>query len=259
MNKIFLVVMAVFVLLAAMLLLTNKFNNKEPETMNNLPNANIEVTPIEHATMVLKWNGKVIYTDPVGGASLFAGKPDPDIILLTDIHGDHLDVEALKAIVKDKTLIIAPRAVMDKMPEELKAKVLVMNNGETVNKIGFKIEAIPMYNLPESAESYHTKGRGNGYVIAKDDTRVYISGDTAGIPEMRNLKDIDMAFIAMNLPYTMSVEEAADVVLQFKPKKIYPYHYRIPEGFSDITKFKEIVNSKNNEIEVVQLLWYPKP
>lgn len=125
------------------------------------------------------------------------------------------------------------------------------------NQLGFKIEAIPMYNIPESDKSYHPKGRGNGYVIEKSDTRVYISGDTAGIPEMRNLENIDMAYIAMNLPYTMSVEEAADAVLAFKPKVVYPYHYRTPEGFSDVAKFKEIVNGKNPEIQVIQLEWYP--
>ena len=94
--------------------------------------------------------------------------------------------------------------------------------------------------------------------MEKEGKRVYISGDTSGIPEMRNLKNIDMAFVAMNLPYTMSVGEAADAVLAFKPKKVYPYHYRTPEGFSDVAKFKELVNGKNPEIEVIQLEWYPK-
>jgi len=228
-------------------------NNKEENKINA-----VEVDPISHASLILNWDGKAIYTDPVG-ADMFAGKPEADIVLLTDIHGDHLDLEILKTVVKGKTIIIAPQAVADKMPEELKTKMSVMNNGETADYLGFKVKAIPMYNLPESEKSYHLKGRGNGYVIEKDDMRVYISGDTSRIPEMKNLRDIDMAFVAMNLPYTMDVEEAADAVLDFKPQKVYPYHYRTPEGFSNVAKFKEIINSRNPEIEVVQLEWYPKP
>ncbi|TSC77635.1 MAG: metal-dependent hydrolase [Parcubacteria group bacterium Gr01-1014_24] len=218
----------------------------------------VSVDPISHASMILNWDRVAIYTDPVGQAKTFASKPAPDIILLTDIHGDHFDVETLKAVVREKTIIIAPKAVADQMPAEFSAKVSVMNNAGTVNHLGLKIEAIPMYNIPESEKSFHPKGRGNGYVIEKGDTRVYVSGDTSGIPEMRNLPDIDMAFVAMNLPYTMSVEEAAEAVLEFKPQKVYPYHYRTPEGFSDIAKFKEIVNGGNPKIEVVQLEWYPK-
>ena len=114
-----------------------------------------------------------------------------------------------------------------------------------------------MYNLPESAQAFHTKGRGNGYVLERDGKRVYISGDTSGIPEMRNLKDIDLAFVCMNLPYTMSVEEAAEAVLAFAPKKVVPYHYRGPDGLSDTTKFRELVNAANPNIEVDLMNFYP--
>ena len=118
------------------------------------------------------------------------------------------------------------------------------------------MEAIPLFNLPESAKTFHAKGRGNGYVIEQGGARVYISGDTSGIPEMRALQGIDVAFVVMNLPYTMDVEEAADAVLAFAPKKVYPYHYRTPEGFSDVARFKELVNAGGKDIEVVQLKWY---
>ena len=114
-----------------------------------------------------------------------------------------------------------------------------------------------MYNLREEALKFHEKGRGNGYVIENDGMRVYISGDTEDIPEMRNLKDIDVAFVCMNLPYTMTVESAASGVLDFKPTKVYPYHYRGTEGLSDVAKFKELVNEGDAGIEVVQLDWYP--
>ncbi|HBA45510.1 MBL fold metallo-hydrolase [Candidatus Nomurabacteria bacterium RIFCSPLOWO2_02_40_28] len=224
----------------------------------------VSIEPISHASMVLKWGGAIIYTDPVGGAGAFAGQPEPDLILLTDIHGDHLDIETLEALAKEKTVIISPMAVAEQLPSSVAGTLLVMKNGERTNKktsqkinlSGFSIEAVPMYNLPGPSLKFHTKGRGNGYVIEKDGMRVYISGDTAGIPEMRALQDIDIAFIAMNLPYTMDVEEAAEAVLDFKPQKVYPYHYRTPEGYSDVAKFKEIVNNKNPAIEVVQLNWY---
>lgn len=253
MKKIlFLILVAIGMIL--ILKMSNQENQENTESLASVVN----ILPISHASMILNWDKVAIYTDPVGKAKIFTDKPTADIILLTDIHGDHLDVERLKAIVAEKTIIIAPQVVADKMPKDIKTKVSIMNNGEVADHIGFKIKAIPMYNLPLSDKSFHTKGRGNGYVIERSATRVYISGDTSGIPEMRNLRDIDIAFVAMNLPYTMSVEEAADAVLEFKPKKVYPYHYRTPEGYSDVAEFKEIVNNGNPEIEVVQLQWYPE-
>ena len=132
-----------------------------------------------------------------------------------------------------------------------------MNNGDSLTMAGIEIRAIPMYNLREEAKDLHVKGRGNGYIIERDGTRIYIAGDTEDIPEMRDLKNIDIAFIPMNLPYTMPVEAAADAVLEFKPKKVYPYHYKGKEGLSDVGKFKNIVETNSVNIEVVQLDWYP--
>ena len=114
-----------------------------------------------------------------------------------------------------------------------------------------------MYNLREEALKFHSKGRGNGYIITLGEERLYFSGDTEDIPEMRALKNIDKAFVCMNLPYTMTVASAASAVLEFKPKQIYPYHYRGTEGLSDVSQFKEIVNAGDDTIEVVQLDWYP--
>jgi L-ascorbate metabolism protein UlaG (beta-lactamase superfamily) len=115
-----------------------------------------------------------------------------------------------------------------------------------------------MYNLPENSDSRHTKGRGNGYVINFGGKNVYISGDTEDIPEMRHLKNIDVAFVCMNLPYTMDVNQAANAVLEFKPKIVYPYHYRGQEGLSDVSAFKKLVNDGNKSIEVRLVNWYPK-
>ncbi|MBA6153661.1 MBL fold metallo-hydrolase [Gelidibacter maritimus] len=216
----------------------------------------INIIPINHATMILAYKDQVVYVDPVGGSNIFSDQEKPDYILITDIHGDHLDVSTLENMVLDSTTLIVPPAVKEKLPE-LKAKeIIVMNNGENKELEAFSIEAVPMYNLREEALKFHEKGRGNGYVLTWNNQRIYISGDTEDIPEMRSLENIDIAFVCMNLPYTMTVESAASAVLDFKPKKVYPYHYRGTDGMSDVDKFRSIVNKTNSDIEVVQLDWY---
>ncbi|KQS28006.1 MBL fold metallo-hydrolase [Dyadobacter sp. Leaf189] len=216
----------------------------------------LKIQPLNHATMSLTWNGKTIYADPYGGAKTFQGIAAPDLVLISDIHGDHFDPATLNAIDLSKAIIIAPPAVVEKMSEAMKAKVVTVANGQTVSKLDISITAIPMYNLPESAESRHTKGRGNGYVLKFGDKTIYISGDTSGIPEMRALKNIDVAFVCMNLPYTMDVKEAASAVLDFKPKSVYPYHYRGQNGLSDTEAFKKLVNEGNKSIDVRLRDWY---
>ena len=222
-----------------------------------MDNNDVEIIPISHATAILNWNNKVLYIDPIGGVEAFEGKPQPDIILVTDIHGDHLNAATLEAVSQESTVLIVPAAVAGELPSSLAEKAITLNNGETTVQSGFSIEAIPMYNLPESEDSFHTKGRGNGYVIESNGKRVYIAGDTEDISEMRNLKDIDIALIPMNLPFTMTVESAADAVLDFQPKQVFPYHYRGKDGVSDIVKFKELVDAGNSNVEVIQLNWYP--
>jgi len=218
-----------------------------------------EVHPISHATMVLQWDGRTIYVDPVGGGSAFEGHPEPDLIVVTDIHGDHLNVETLQAVSVTKTKIMVPQAVADKLPSDFDPQVDVLNNGDSKERSGFTVEAIPMYNLREEALQFHTKGRGNGYVIEKDGMRVYISGDTEDIPEMRALKDIDVAFVCMNLPYTMTELQAAKAVVAFKPKVVYPYHYRGKDMISDVGKFNGWImkSGVGPQIDVIQLDWYP--
>lgn len=218
---------------------------------------NLKVVPIEHATTVLEWNGVTIYVDPTGGAKAFEGQNEPNLLLITDIHGDHLNVETLQELNTDNVAIVVPQAVADQLPEAFHPQLKILNNGETAALEGIKIEAIPMYNLREEAKDFHVKGRGNGYVLTFGDERVYFSGDTEDIPEMRNLQNIDKAFVCMNLPYTMTVENAASAVLDFKPAEVYPYHYRGRPDVSDVSKFKELVNAGNADIEVVQLDWYP--
>jgi L-ascorbate metabolism protein UlaG (beta-lactamase superfamily) len=215
----------------------------------------LEIHPVEHATFVLKWDGKTIFVDPVGGGDRFKDFGKPDLVLVTDIHGDHLHADTLKAVAAPETRILAPAAVIEKMGDGEKAKAAKLANGEKTKVGEIEVEAVPMYNLTEERKSFHTKGRGNGYVLTLGGKRVYISGDTEDIPEMRGLKDIDAAFVCMNLPFTMEVEKAADAVLQFKPKVVYPYHYRGRPAMSDVGKFKELV-AKDKSIEVRLLKWY---
>lgn len=216
------------------------------------------INPISHATMVLQWDNSTIYVDPVGGKNLYASYNSPNIILITDIHSDHFDANTIQSIITEETLLIVPQTVFDKLPKELQLKTEVLNNKENIKLSDLEIEAIPMYNLREEALKFHPKGRGNGYVLENKNRRVYISGDTEDIPEMRTLKNIDIAFICMNLPYTMNVEQAAEAVLAFKPKTVYPYHYRGENGLSDIGKFEAIIKAKNPDIKVTKLDWYPE-
>jgi L-ascorbate metabolism protein UlaG (beta-lactamase superfamily) len=213
-----------------------------------------KVIPIYHASLILDW-GKIIYVDPAWSIDLYKDKPSPDLVLITDIHFDHLNVDVLKNL-KGEFLIIAPKTVHDELPLDLKQKTKILNNFEETNFEDFKILALPMYNLTPERLQFHPKGRGNGYLIEKENFKVYIAGDSEDIPEMRNLKNIDIAFLPMNLPWTMTIEQAASAVLEFKPKKVYPYHYRGEKGFSDVNKFKELIEKENKDIEVILVNWY---
>jgi L-ascorbate metabolism protein UlaG (beta-lactamase superfamily) len=225
------------------------------------PQITVEVIPISHATGVLRWDNTVMYFDPLGNPNDLTTNGQANIILVTDIHPDHLSTSTLSAVVGSSTTLIVPQAVKDMLPKALASRAMVLGNGQSTTTAGFTITSIAAYNLPDAENNqFHTKGRGNGYVIEKGGTRVYIAGDTAGTPEMRALQDIDVAFVPMNLPYTMSVEEAADAVLAFKPRVVYPYHYRNQDAtFADINKFKQLVNTGDSTIQVVLGNWYPTP
>ncbi|MER3373721.1 MAG: MBL fold metallo-hydrolase [Allomuricauda sp.] len=254
----------ILMMVALTLTISCKQKNKEKEEAEavaaqvetEVP-AKVEIIPIEHATAVLEWNNTTIYIDPVGGKAAFEGQQRPDMIFITDIHGDHFNPETLNELELEGVQIIAPDAVKLQMEEALSSKTTIMNNGETKEMAGFSVKAIPMYNLREEAKDFHVKGRGNGYVFTFGDERIYFSGDTEDIPEMRALENIDKAFVCMNLPYTMTVESAADAVLEFQPEEVYPYHFRGRPEVSDVAKFKQLVNEGNPDIKVVQLDWYP--
>jgi len=231
-------------------LANNTTNTMDPE------NAQVAILPIEHASFAFLLAGRSVYVDPVGEADAYVQAQAPDLILVTDIHADHFSTSTLEALATPDTQLIVPQAVADLLPASLLERSYVLANGEETTQKDLRVEAVPMYNVPESDDAYHVKGRGNGYIVEAGNVRVYIAGDTGPIPEMNDLSDIDVAFVPMNLPYTMSVEDAAEAVVNFAPRSVYPYHYRTPDGFSDVERFKELVNEADPTIEVQLLDWY---
>lgn len=210
----------------------------------------VKITPIQHASLMIEAVGKIIYVDPAQGN--FDKARPADIILITDIHPDHLAPKIIEKLKKPGTVIIAPEAVAKEVPG-----VTVLHYGESktieTHALGeWKIQALPMYNLHPNGQGQimHEKGRGNGYIVTYGELRIYIAGDTDGIPEMRALKNIDVAFIPMNPPYTMSPEEAADAVRAFHPKVVYPYHYR----GSDPKKFAAALDGSGIDVRLRD--WY---
>ncbi len=207
----------------------------------------VKITPLYHASTLIEAGGKVIYLDPAKPTKL-DGLPKADLILITDIHGDHMDPASIAQISKAGTDTLAPPAVVVTVKT---AKPIA--NGETKTWQGWTIEASPAYNIvrgPAPGKLFHDKGRGNGYVLTYGGVRFYFSGDTEGIPEMRALKNIDVAFVCMNLPYTMPPEEAADAVKAFHPKIVIPYHYH----GSDLAVFKKGLEGTGIEVRILD--WY---
>ncbi len=211
----------------------------------------VNITPIYHASTLIEAGGKVIYVDPAKPSD-FTGLPQADLILISDIHGDHMDPDAVKRLSKANTQIIAPPSVVMTITN---AKPLA--NGEKTKWEKWTIEAIPMYNMVRKnpqGEPFHTKGRGDGFILTYGGKRFYFSGDTEAIPEMLALKNIDVAFICMYTRPTMSPEEAADAVLKFHPKVVIPYHYGPPPNGSDPKIFAQKLQGSG--IDVRLLNWY---
>jgi len=209
---------------------------------------NVEITSIGHGTLMLTFGGKVIHVDPFSRVADYASLPKADVVLITHQHPDHLDLEALKSIRTEKTTVIAT----EKCAEQVKGAI-AMKNGDVRTVEGIKVEAVPAYNLVhkrDGGEPYHPKGEGNGYVLTFGDKRVYLAGDTENTPEMKALKDIDVAFLPMNLPYTMTPEMVADAAKAFKPKVLYPYHF----GETDTAKLVGLLkDTPNIEVRIRKL------
>jgi L-ascorbate metabolism protein UlaG (beta-lactamase superfamily) len=187
----------------------------------------LRIIPIHHASVLFELGDKAYYVDPFHEGN-FDGLPKADVVFITHAHPDHFDPTALEEIRKPSTIIVAPPSVAEKLPLGFNGTI-VMKNGDkqTVDDVG--VEVVPMYNLkrgPSAGKLFHAKGWGDGFILTLGDERIYLSGDTECTPEMRALKNIDVAFVCMNLPYTMPPSEAAQCIKAFKPKIVYPYHYR---------------------------------
>jgi L-ascorbate metabolism protein UlaG (beta-lactamase superfamily) len=217
---------------------------QEPETDTiNTSAGNLKITSIGHASLMFSFGGKIIHIDPFSRMADYSKLPKADIILITHGHPDHLDLKALNLIRSEKSLLV--------LNENSAGRVkggIIMNNGDVKTVNGLKIEAVPAYNIVNmraDGTPFHPKGIGNGYVITIGNKRVYVAGDTENIPEMKKLEGIDIAFLPMNLPYTMTPEMAAEAARVFKPKIFYPYHYRN----TDTSKIVDLLKD-TNEIEV---------
>jgi len=204
----------------------------------------LRITFIGHGTLMFTFDSKTIHVDPVSREADYTDMPKADIILLTHEHGDHLDTTAIKTLRKEGTQLVLTKACAERV------EGLVMANGDVQTVQGMRIEAVPAYNIVHMrspGNPFHPKGRGNGYIITFGDKRVYVAGDTENTPEMKRLKDIDVAFLPMNLPYTMTPEMVADAAKAFKPKILYPYHY----GQTDPKKLVELLkDSEGIEVRI---------
>jgi L-ascorbate metabolism protein UlaG (beta-lactamase superfamily) len=216
-------------------------------------NGDVVIHPINHASFVMSWNGKMIYNDPVGVAALYQGLPRADLILISHDHTDHFSTATLNAVTNATTVIVAPQAVYNGMSAALRSLTTVLTNGVTTNVMGLTITAVPAYNL---TSTYHLKGVGNGYVLAIAEKRIYMSGDSEDITDMRGLQDIDVAFVCMNVPFTMTIAKAVSAVRQFHPRVIYPYHYRNQDSsLANLNAFKQQVGTDLG-VEVRLRKWY---
>jgi L-ascorbate metabolism protein UlaG (beta-lactamase superfamily) len=216
---------------------------KTPETDQIKSSAGvIELTFIGHGTLMFRVNGIVIHIDPVRSFGSFINMPKADLILVTHEHGDHLDTTLVNQLRKEGTIMYSNA----KSASQVKW-AQVMKPGDKRKVKDITIEAVYAYNIQHKrpdGQPYHAKGEGNGYVITIGDKKIYVAGDTENIPEMKELKNIDIAFLPMNVPYTMTPEMTADAAKSFKPSILYPYHY-------GDTKTDEIVNLlKDSGIEV---------
>jgi L-ascorbate metabolism protein UlaG (beta-lactamase superfamily) len=212
----------------------------------------LRLTPIYHGSLMLEFDGKVIHVDPWSQAD-YTGLPQADMIISTHTHADHMDPMMMNKLKKDSTVLVMPPAEADTLNGAV-GVVETISNGEKKTFLGIQIEAIPMYNLvqgPAPGKPFHHKGIGNGYILTFGDTRLYISGDTECIPEMKALKNVDVAFVSMNPPRTMPVAEAAACVKEFRPKIVYPYHYRgqNTQEFADALKSTPGVEVRLRKLE----------
>ncbi len=232
------------ILLIVALIFTGLAQGKEGKEMPKedtikTSHGDLKITFIGHGTLMLTFDSKIIHIDPVSREADYSKLPSTDLIMVTHEHGDHLDQKAIKAISKPETETVLTRICAEQVEGGI-----VMKNGDAKTVGGLKIEAVPAYNIVHERQKghpFHPKGNGNGYVITLGDKRVYIAGDTENTPEMKKLKDIDVAFLPMNLPYTMTPEMVADAAKALKPKILYPYHF----GNTDTSRLLDLLKDED--------------
>jgi L-ascorbate metabolism protein UlaG (beta-lactamase superfamily) len=203
----------------------------------------LSITFLGHASLLMFYNGKYIYIDPFGEVADYSSLPKADIIISTHEHFDHLDPKAVNAIQTPATVLVTNPG-----GAKLTGGKITMRNGDKQTLAGLQIEAVPAYNIVhrrDDGQPFHPKGIGNGYILTFGDKRIYIAGDTENIPEMKAIKDINVAFLPMNLPYTMTPEMTADAALTIQPQILYPYHY----GKTDVKELVDLLKAEKN-IEV---------
>ena len=205
----------------------------------------IVVTPIVHASVQVEHAGKVIHVDPWRQGDYSQAKP-ADVVLITDIQSDHLDLETLPKVRKPGTVVVIPAAAKDKVPDGT-----VLGYGETKTVAGIQVEGVAAYDI-KPGDPFHPKGRANGYIVTLGGKRLYFAGVTECVPEVQAVKSIDVAFLSMNLPHErMTMTAAADCVKTFKPKVVYPYHFR--DG--KVEEFKAALQGQPIDVRLVE--WYP--
>jgi L-ascorbate metabolism protein UlaG (beta-lactamase superfamily) len=207
----------------------------------------LAITFVGHGTLMMEYNGKVIHIDPVSQFADYSKLPKGDLVLITHQHGDHLDPAAIEKISKPGMQVVLAKVCLSKYPQGK-----VMNNGESGTFNGFRVDAVPAYNIKNErgpGQPFHPKGEGNGYILHFDELTVYVAGDTENTPEMKDLKNIDIAFLPMNLPYTMTPEMVADAARSFKPKILYPYHF----GDTNTDQLVQLLKGENTEVRIRNL------
>jgi L-ascorbate metabolism protein UlaG (beta-lactamase superfamily) len=244
MGKLVLVFLVIILGLAGSAAAQRKFEKDVIPTAKG----DLEITFLGHGSLMMGFGGETIHVDPYGEVADYGSLPKADIVLVTHDHFDHLDPNALKAILKPDTAIVASKSCAAKLPG-----AIIMANGEKRLVLGLEVESVPAYNIAHKrpdGNPFHPKGEGNGYVLTFGDKRVYIAGDTENTSEMKALKAIDIAFLPMNLPYTMTPEQVADAARAFRPKILYPYH----TGDTDTaTLVKLLAGEKGIEVRIRKL------
>lgn len=224
------------------------FSRNQPEVDRiNTSAGDVEMYFIGHGSLMFRTGNKVIHIDPVRSSGKYDDLPKADIILVTHEHYDHLDADLIKTLRKPETVMFCNAASVSQVSWAQPVKP-----GDVRSAGDIKIEVVPAYNIVHErskGQPFHPKGVGNGYIISIGNKRFYIAGDTENIPEMKTLEGIDVAFLPMNLPYTMTPAMVADAAIAFKPAILYPYHY----GDTNTDELVRLLKNTNIEVRIRNL------